>query len=98
MAHRRPSPWRLPLLLVAVVLVCELPGRADAAVPFDHYGSGNGRHNHTDVSVNSPTINRGIQHVTNTNVDGNTVTQASFCKGMFRRCRINQRAHAANRW
>jgi hypothetical protein len=52
---------------------------------------GNGKHNRTSISVNSPTINRGIQHITNITVSGSTNTQASFCRRKFHHCRINQK-------
>ena len=82
------------MLVVAVMVVGGMPVRARAGVRFDHYRTGNGRHNRNSVSVNGPTFNHGIQHVTNTNVSGNTVTQAGFCKGRFRHCRISQRSRA----
>jgi hypothetical protein len=53
--------------------------------------SGNGRHNRNSFSINSPEINHGIQHITNTNVSGSTDTQAAFCKRRLRHCRISQR-------
>lgn len=80
------------MLVVAVIVVGGTPVTARAALGFDHGGTGNGRNNRNNISVNSPTINRGVQHVNNTNIDGNTITQAAFCKGRFRHCRFNQRA------
>jgi hypothetical protein len=73
--------------------------RSTASMWHDHGGSngpvhdstGNGSHNRNEVSINSPTFNHGIQHITNTNVSGSTSTQASFCKKRFRFCRIHQR-------
>lgn len=69
---------------------------ARAARGFDH-NVGNGRHNKNSISVNSPEFNHGIQHVTNTNIDGNTITQSSFCKRWFRHCRLSQRARIFGR-
>lgn len=83
---------------MTVVVVGGTPVRAHAAPRFDHHGTGNGRHNRINITANSPTINHGIQDVTNTNVDGNTVTQASFCKGRFRHCRFFQWSGARSHW
>ena len=93
---RRPHARarRLTLVvLVAVVVVGGVPLRAHAALGSDGgVAVGNGRHNRNSVSINSPEfINRGIQHVTNTNVGGGNNTQASFCQKRFRHCRISQR-------
>ncbi|MGH3374164.1 MAG: hypothetical protein ACRDP6_05455 [Actinoallomurus sp.] len=87
MAHRR-----VPLvLLVALMVVGGMPVRVRAALVSDGDGIGNGRHNRNSVNVHSPEYNRGIQHITNTNVGGMNNTQASFCKWRFRHCRISQR-------
>jgi hypothetical protein len=99
MVHRRTetTPARtvkgvaLPLLVV-VVIVGGMPLRARAAYGSDdHYAVGNGRHNKNVVENFSPEYNRGIKHVTNTNVSGNTAVQAASCKGRFRHCFFNQR-------
>jgi hypothetical protein len=81
------------VLLVAAVGVAGVPLRARAALVSDGGGNvvGNGRHNRVSVTVNSPEFNRGIQHVTNTNVGGGNNTQAAFCQKWFRHCRISQR-------
>lgn len=79
------------MLLVAVMIVGGIPVRALAVPGFDH-DVGNGRNNRNSVAVNSPEFNRGIQHVTNTNVDGNNITEASFCKWRLHHCRLSQRA------
>lgn len=82
----------IPLMLVVVLTGGLMPLRARAALGSDGpTNTGNGRHNRNSVSVNSPTINHGIQHVTNTNIGGIANTQASFCKWKFRHCRISQR-------
>jgi hypothetical protein len=102
MEHRRQRARRrvtMPLVAVmAVAAVGGTPSRAHAASRFDHHSTGNGRHNRISITVNSPTFNHGIQNVSNTNVDGNTVTQASFCKGRFRHCRLAQRSGARSHW
>jgi hypothetical protein len=77
--------------LVAVMVVGGMPVHARAALVSDGDGVGNGRHNRNSVTVHSPQFNRGIQHVTNTNVGGVNNTQVSFCKGRFRHCWISQR-------
>jgi hypothetical protein len=56
--------------------------------------SGNGRLNRTYSTVLSPTVNRGFQQVSNTNVSGKTLTQVAFCKRRHRVCRISQRLGA----
>lgn len=88
--------------LVAVMAVVAVAGgtplHARAASRFDHHSTGNGRHNRINITVNSPTFNHGLQSVANTNVDGNTVTQASFCKGRFRHCRLDQWSGARSHW
>jgi hypothetical protein len=85
---------RVPLvLLVAVVVAGGMPLRARAALVADDFHTGKGgRHNKNYVSTNSPQFNRGIQHITNTTVGGNIITQAAFCKKKLRHCRISQRA------
>jgi hypothetical protein len=87
------------VLLVAVVVVDGLPLTARAALWSGGGGgggnsTGNGRHNRNSISINSPEFNRGIQHITNTNVGGGNNTQASFCQKRFRHCRISQRQFA----
>jgi hypothetical protein len=80
-------------LLVVVVVVGGVPLRARAdSGSNDRYSVGNGRHNKNIVENHSPTFNKGIQHITNSNIYGNTTSQTSFCKGRFRHCRISQRA------
>jgi hypothetical protein len=83
----------VPVVLVAVVVVGGVPLRARAALTSDGGGFavGNGRHNRISVTINSPELNRGIQHVTNTNAGGGNNTQASFCQKRFRHCRFSQR-------
>lgn len=94
-SHASTGARRLTLVvLVAVVVVGGAPLRARAAFTSGGGGgvtAGNGRHNRVSVTINSPEFNRGIQHVTNTNVGGGNNTQASFCQKRFRHCRISQR-------
>lgn len=68
-------------------------------VTGDHHGgsnrvavrSGNGKFNKDNSSVLSPTINRGVQQVSNTNVSGRTITQVAFCWKKRHFCKISQR-------
>jgi hypothetical protein len=53
--------------------------------------SGNGKFNRNYSTVHSPTINRGLQQVSNTNVSGKTNTQVAFCKKKHRVCKIYQK-------
>jgi hypothetical protein len=53
--------------------------------------SGNGRFNRNYSTVLSPTINRGLQQVSNTNVSGRTSTLVGFCTKRQRICKIHQR-------
>ncbi len=53
--------------------------------------TGNGRFNKTYSTVFSPTVNRGLQQVSNTNVSGKTNTQVGFCRKKHRVCKISQR-------
>lgn len=59
--------------------------------------SGNGRHNKNYSTVLSPTVNRGLQQVSNTNVSGRTNTQVAFCRKKHRVCRISQKLWTS-RW
>jgi hypothetical protein len=52
--------------------------------------AGNGRDNKIYSSVLSPTVNRGMQQVANTNVSGNTHTQFGFCWKRHRTCNVSQ--------
>lgn len=87
------------ILLVVVVIVGGVPLRAGAALVSggDGNGNGNGRYNRNSITASSPTINHGIQHFNNTNIGGNTNTQAAFCKWRFRHCRIAQRLNVFGR-
>jgi hypothetical protein len=62
---------------------------AQAAVEM-HGNHGNGRNNRNSISINSPTISRGAQHMDNNNIGGRYYTQAAFCKKKLH-CRISQR-------
>lgn len=53
--------------------------------------NGNGKFNRTYATVLSPTVNRGLQQVANTNLSGRTETQVAFCKKKTRVCNIHQR-------
>lgn len=55
--------------------------------------AGNGILNRTYSTLLSPTVNRGMQQVANTNVSGNTHTQFGFCWRTQRMCRISQALH-----
>lgn len=57
--------------------------------------SGNGRFNKNYATVFSPTVNRGLQQVSNTNISGQTPTQVAFCKRRHRICNISQRLWAS---
>lgn len=58
----------------------------------DGHKNGNGKFNKNDFSYNSPTIQRGLQNVSNQNIGGNNNTQMSFCsKKKLRFCKITQR-------
>lgn len=52
--------------------------------------AGNGRDNKIYSTILSPTVNRGMQQVANTNVSGNTHTQFGFCWKRHRTCNIWQ--------
>jgi hypothetical protein len=54
------------------------------------HNNGNGTHNKTTISYDSPTINHGIQHVTASNAGGNAVVQNAFCKKRVRLCKIRE--------
>lgn len=60
---------------------------------FNHVSirSGNGKFNKNYSTVLSPTVNRGLQQVSNTNVSGVTNTQVGFCRKRHRYCKISQR-------
>jgi hypothetical protein len=53
--------------------------------------SGNGKFNRNYSTVQSPTVNRGFQQVSNTNVSGTTNTQVAFCRKKHRVCKIYQK-------
>ncbi|WP_345351223.1 hypothetical protein [Actinoallomurus liliacearum] len=59
---------------------------------------GNGKFNKNYTTVLSPTVNRGLQQVSNTNVSGRTNTQVAFCRKRHRICRISQRMGARWGW
>jgi hypothetical protein len=52
---------------------------------------GNGKNNRASNTLLSPTINHGLQQISNTNVSGSTNTQAAFCKKKTHVCRISQK-------
>ncbi len=79
---------RSTLTSISLVLLVVGAGTR-TAYAGDH--NGNGRHNRNSFAYNSPTINHGIQHVTNSNVGGNTASQSAFCKKWVRTCRIKER-------
>lgn len=56
--------------------------------------AGNGKLNRTYATVLSPTVNRGIQQVSNTNISGTTNDQVAFCHKKHRFCKIRQRIWA----
>jgi hypothetical protein len=72
---------------------------AAASIIADHHANdghivlntGNGRLNKNYSTVLSPTVNRGLQQVSNTNISGKTTTQVAFCKKRNRICHISQR-------
>lgn len=72
---------------------------AVAAVITDHHtndghialNTGNGKFNKNYSTVLSPTVNRGLQQVSNTNISGKTTTQVAFCKKKVHVCHISQR-------
>lgn len=103
---RRVRAPRLAVLLLAVAgAVAGVGPAADAsAVPrqvasalqSDGWGtfftnSGNGKFIKNSFSIESPTVQRGIQNISNTAIGGRNPTQAAFCKRKFRHCRIVQR-------
>jgi hypothetical protein len=53
--------------------------------------TGNGKFNKNFSTVLSPTVNRGFQQVSNTNISGRTNTQVAFCKRKHRFCKISQK-------
>jgi hypothetical protein len=53
--------------------------------------NGNGKHNRNTFTTNSPTFNRGIQHVSHSNAGGINNIQAGFCKKTLRRCKTIQK-------
>jgi hypothetical protein len=50
--------------------------------------AGNGKFNKTNSTVFSPSVNRGVQQIANTNVSGKTITKAKVfsCRKKHRRC------------
>jgi hypothetical protein len=74
-------------------------GTSPAVISGDGHGygdririhSGNGKLNKNYSTVLSPTVNRGFQQVSNTNVSGKTSTQVGFCTKKHRVCKISQR-------
>jgi hypothetical protein len=73
-------------------------GRRPGVLTGDGHGAsfnawvnaGNGRDNKIYSTILSPTVNRGLQQVANTNVSGNTNTQFGFCWKRHRTCNISQ--------
>ena len=59
--------------------------------------NGNGRRNKSYSAVLSPTITRGVQQVSVTNVNGATNTQNAACKKRQRNCKIIQKLRRS-RW
>src|SRR3954454_14073144 len=49
--------------------------------------AGNGKFNKNYSAVIAPTINKGLQQISNTNVSGSTTTQTAICK-RHRVCKI----------
>lgn len=88
---------RALLLLLIAGIGASLPNvcaNASTAVPSRPAGNGhngNGKHSKNDISVNSPTFNRGIQHTNNGNVGGKYITANVFCKARRRSCKVIQK-------
>jgi hypothetical protein len=89
---------------VVAVALAPATGVSAAMVPAGGSGSGsaqgdssvisrvgNGKFNKNSFSVNSPSLIRGHQNITNQNIGGQTATQNAICRRWFRHCRINQR-------
>lgn len=90
----------LSLVFIAVsVSLAWPPAGAEALTGGDAHNrrglirihSGIGRYNKSYASVLSPTVNRGFQQVSNTNVSGKTTTMVGICAKKYRICRISQR-------
>lgn len=81
------------LLLVSGIVMSPL--NANASINLQRgggiHGSGNGRHNKNSFSANSPAIQRGIQHVNNTNMGGKINGQAALCGKKRQHCKIYQK-------
>ena len=95
-------PSTVPMLLLIAGIVTSLPNvSANASIAgrgvvmpsqiAGHGHNGNGRHNKTDITVNSPTFNKGIQHTNNGNVGGRYITAKVFCKARRRSCKVIQK-------
>jgi hypothetical protein len=52
---------------------------------------GNGKRNKNYSQVFSPTIMRGVQHVSNASVTGDVPSQSAFCKKRHRVCHISEK-------
>lgn len=89
---RRGARWALlgSGASLVVVLAVVRPGSPVVAFAGDKNTIGNGTGNHSAVSIQSPTFNRGPLAVSNTNAGGRTSTRAAFC-GRKYRCLIVQR-------
>lgn len=89
----RPAMAPLVTAIIAAIIGAS---PAAAAVPSG-WQSGGGNHgtrtggSRNSVTVDSPTINRGIQIVDSTVQGGRSNIQAALCKKKFRRCRIVQK-------
>lgn len=76
------------MLLTGIVV--SVPSAANAG-GHHHNSYGNGRHNQTDVTVNSPTINRGGQNISNGNAGGINNIQGVVCTKRRKHCSIFQK-------
>jgi hypothetical protein len=78
------------LTWISLVLLVVGGNAGTAHAGGNGHNNGNGTHNKTTISYDSPTINHGIQHVTDSNAGGNAVTQNAFCKKRVRLCKIRE--------
>jgi hypothetical protein len=76
---------------VVVTTTLALVGAGASQVTAYAGGNGNGRGNINQFTINSPVINRGIQHSNDGNIFTKDVRQTAFCKKRLRHCKIIQK-------
>lgn len=82
------APYALATRRAAMASVVTGDGQGDSNRVILH--TGNGKFNRNYASVLSPTVNRGLQQISSTNVSGRTVNQVALCHRKHRFCKISQ--------